>query len=119
MCIALPRKIIAIVDAARLLIAVSADEGGEPETVSAALVVTQGRPIAQLVGCFVLVHAGFAIAEIDEAEARSRLQVFAALEGGDGAIDLTDFYASATDVPAAPVFDGDSHHADADPKSAP
>ncbi len=108
MCIALPCKIVAVIDAARLLVAVSADDGREPETVSAALVVTPDRPVAQLVGSFVLIHAGFAIAAIDEAEARSRLQVFAALDGGQDEIDLSDFYASAQDSAAAPEFDGES-----------
>jgi hydrogenase expression/formation protein HypC len=108
MCIALPCRILAVIDAARLMVAVSADDGSAPQTVSAALVVTSDRPIAGLVGCFVLIHAGFAISLIDEAEARSRLQVFAALDGGDGPIDLSDFYASAAEPAAAPELDGDS-----------
>ena len=108
MCIALPCRILAVVDLARLLVAVSADGEAAQEIVSVALVVTPERPIDQLVGDFALIHAGFAISLIDQAEARSRLQVFAALDGGDGAIDLEDFYAATTGAASAPAGDEES-----------
>ncbi|CAH2605573.1 protein of unknown function (plasmid) [Rhodovastum atsumiense] len=100
MCIALPRKIVAVLDAARLLVAVRDDEDGQ-EAVSAALLVTPERPVEQLVGAFALVHAGFALSLVDEADAHSRLQMFAALRGEGDSLDLDDFYA-ATSGPAAP-----------------
>lgn len=96
MCIALPCVVVAIVDAPKMLVAVAPD-GGAQEVVSAALVVTPDQPIEQLVGSFVLIHAGFAISLIDEAEARSRQQVFAALRGDENTIDLGDFYESQID----------------------
>jgi hydrogenase expression/formation protein HypC len=106
MCIALPYRIVSVVDAARMLVAVAGDDESDREVVSAALVVTPEQPVEQLVGAFALVHAGFAISLIDEAEARSRGQVFAALQGGEDVIDLSEFYA-ATEGAAEPRADGD------------
>ncbi len=87
-----------------MLVAVTG-EGDAQEIVSAALVVTPELAVDQLVGAFVLIHAGFALSLIDEAEARSRLQVFAALKGGEGEIDLADFYAATTGAASAPEGD--------------
>ncbi|HEY0328477.1 MAG TPA: HypC/HybG/HupF family hydrogenase formation chaperone [Rhodopseudomonas sp.] len=107
MCIAVPCKVVAVVDFALMQVSVTADDGTAPEIVSAALLVTPEQPVSRLVGAFVLIHAGFAISLIDEAEARSRQQVFAALRGGTDAIDLDDFYASTTDVAAVPGVDAE------------
>ena len=110
MCIALPYRIVAVVDVALTLVAVAgvADGEADRETVSAVLVVTPEQTVEQLVGAFVLVYAGFAISLIDEAEARSRQQVFAALRGGGETIDLSDFYASTVKDAAAPGSDEES-----------
>jgi len=108
MCIALPYRIVAVVDTALMLVAVAGDDEADREIVSAVLVVTPEQPVGQLVGVFALVHAGFAISLIDEAEARSRSQVFAAMKGGEDAIDLSDFYAATADGAAAPGADADS-----------
>lgn len=100
MCIALPCEVMAVIDEQKLLIAVAPTDGGAREVVSAALVVTPEQSVAQLIGNFVLIHAGFAISLISEAEARSRQQVFAALADDNNAIDLGDFYATATEASA-------------------
>jgi hydrogenase expression/formation protein HypC len=97
---------MSVVDVARMLVAVAGDDGSDREIVSAALVVTPEQPVEQLVGAFALVHAGFAISLIDEAEARSRGQVFAALQGGGDVIDLSEFYA-ATEGAAEPGAAGE------------
>lgn len=100
MCIALPYQILAVVDVGRMMVDVAKVDGGDAdhEIVSAALIVTPERPLDQLVGTYALIHAGFAVSLIDEEEARSRQQVFAALDGGQGAIDLSDFYESVAGV---------------------
>lgn len=98
MCIALPCEVLAVTDEPKMMIAVGPTDGGAREVVSAALIATPGQPMAQLVGSFVLIHGGFAISVIDEAEARSRQQVFAALRDQDNPIDLGDFYASQIDA---------------------
>jgi hydrogenase expression/formation protein HypC len=108
MCIALPYRIVAVADVARMLVAVAGDDEAEREVVSAALVVTPGQTVEQLVGAFALVHAGFAISLIDEADARSRSQVFAALNDGREAIDLSDFYAAMGNGAAASGADRES-----------
>jgi hydrogenase expression/formation protein HypC len=107
MCIALPYRIVSVVDVARMLVAVAGDDESDREVVSAVLVVTPEQPVEQLVGAFALVHAGFAISLIDEAEAHSRGQVFAALQGGEDVIDLSEFYAATAEGAAEPGTGGE------------
>ena len=99
MDIALPCKVVAIADSERMLVTVEPETGGGREIVSAALVLTSGRLVDELVGALVLIHAGFVIALIDEAGARLRLQLFAAL--GCSEADH-DFPIATTDVACAP-----------------
>jgi hydrogenase expression/formation protein HypC len=110
MCIAIPRQVVAVLDAAGKLVAVDDGASGQ-DVASVAFLVTPERPIEQLVGAFVLIHAGFAISVIDEAEARSRLHAFAALRGEEDAFDLSEFYAAAANEAAA----ARSHGADKAP----
>lgn len=80
MCIALPVRVVAILDEGNLTVAV---EGGSErrEEASAALVAQGAAELAALPGRWALVHAGYLLSLIDEREARSRLAVFAAMEG--------------------------------------
>lgn len=116
MCIALPCQILAVADSALMLITVSGDAESDPQIVSAALLVTPEQSVEQLVGAFVLVHAGFALTLIGEEEAQSRLQVFAALRGDNNPIDLDDFYAATADAQAVHGEDGERRAA---PDDAP
>lgn len=112
MDIALPCKVVAIADTERMLVTVKPETGGGREIVSAALVLAPGRLVDELVGAFVLIHAGFVIALIDEAGARLRLQLFAVL---GGAVDH-DFPLATTDVACAPEHpesSGNTDNADA------
>jgi hydrogenase expression/formation protein HypC len=99
MDIALPCKVVAIADTERMLVTVAPETGGGREIVSAALVLAPGRLVDELVGAFVLIHAGFVIALIDEAGARLRLQLFAVLGGGAA---NHDFPIATTEVACAP-----------------
>lgn len=113
MDIALPCKVVAIADTERMLVTVKSETGEGREIVSAALVLAPGRLVDELVGAFVLIHAGFVIALIDEAGARLRLQLFAVL--GGGAVDH-DFPLATTDVACAPEHpesSGNTENADA------
>jgi hydrogenase expression/formation protein HypC len=56
--------------------------------VSLACIVDEQHPIESCVGDWVLIHVGFAMSRIDEAEARKTLELFAAL--GDIEGDLQD-----------------------------
>jgi hydrogenase expression/formation protein HypC len=69
MCLGIPGQIVAITDAARLM--ARAEVSGVSREVNVACVVA-GAPEA-LVGRWVLIHVGFAMALIDEAEAAATL----------------------------------------------
>jgi hydrogenase expression/formation protein HypC len=68
MCLAVPGKIVAIVDAERQLAQV--DIGGVRREVNLACVVEEGERLEDLVGAWVVVHVGFALSRIDEEAAR-------------------------------------------------
>ena len=74
MCLGIPGRIAAITDPARQM--AMAEVSGVRREVSLAPVLD--RPIDDLVGEWVLIHVGFAMAIIDEQEAAETL---AALEG--------------------------------------
>lgn len=80
MCLAIPGQVVAIDDAESLLKMATVDFSGVRKQISLAY-IDDAR-----VGDFVLVHVGFAISKIDEAEAQ---RVFDALDSL-GAIDLDD-----------------------------
>ena len=72
MCLALPARIVALVDADNAIV----DLGGVRKQVSITLVPEVG------VGDYVSVHVGYAIGTLDEAEAQATLALFAELTGG-------------------------------------
>jgi hydrogenase expression/formation protein HypC len=76
MCLGIPGQITEINDAAQLRAKVDVD--GVRREVSIALIGLDGPDGAQ-VGDWVLVHVGFAMAKIDEAEARETLDQLKAL----------------------------------------
>ena len=69
MCLALPARIVALLDADNAIV----DLGGVRKQISIALV-----PEAE-VGTYVIVHVGHAIGTLDEAEAQATLALFAEL----------------------------------------
>jgi hydrogenase expression/formation protein HypC len=72
MCLAIPGQVIQLVDVERGLAV--ADIGGVRREISIALI---GGPVT--IGDWVLVHAGFALDRIDEAEARETLALLASM----------------------------------------
>lgn len=74
MCLGIPGRIVEIIDAESLLGV--ADISGVRREVSLACIAAD--PPEALLGCWALVHVGFAMSVIDEAEAHATL---AALEG--------------------------------------
>ncbi|TBW40336.1 hypothetical protein EYW49_03905 [Siculibacillus lacustris] len=89
MCIALPMRIAEVVDpVARLVAVVDGRDGSGREVVSTTLAVAITRPLDELIGGWALVHAGFLLELIDAVEARSRLQMFAAMAGDGADLDL-------------------------------
>ena len=69
MCLAIPGQIIEQIDNEPLTRMAKVDFGGIARDVSLALVPEAG------VGDYVIVHAGFAISQLDEAEAHETLQL--------------------------------------------
>lgn len=71
MCLGVPGKIIAIVDAENLLAMV--EVSGVQREVNIRCVVEPDQKVSSLVGAWVLVHVGFALSLLDETEAYDTL----------------------------------------------
>ena len=83
MCLGIPGRIIAITDAGRLM--AMADISGVRREVNVACIA--GADLASLVGEWTLIHAGFAMSLIDEAEAAATLAVLRDLGEAQEALD--------------------------------
>jgi hydrogenase expression/formation protein HypC len=91
MCLGIPGRIVAITDADRKLAMV--EVSGVRREVNVACVVEDGQPVEACIGYWVLVHVGFAMSRIDEAEAAATLQVLNEL--GETQQELAAMAASA------------------------
>jgi len=85
MCLGIPGRIVAIVDAESMLATV--DVSGVRRTVDVVCVAAPGRPLDDLVGAWVVVHVGFAMALIDEAEAAATLKVLTEIGEAEAEIE--------------------------------
>ena len=72
MCLGIPGQIVEISDPARKLALV--DISGVRREVNV-MCIEDCEPLDTLVGAWVLVHVGFAMSRIDEAEARATLEI--------------------------------------------
>ncbi|MGL4187103.1 MAG: HypC/HybG/HupF family hydrogenase formation chaperone [Thiotrichaceae bacterium] len=77
MCLGIPGQIIAIVDETNLIAKV--EVGGVKRDVNIACIVDEGQPLEHYMGAWVLVHVGFAMSLLDEAEAARTLALLAEL----------------------------------------
>jgi hydrogenase expression/formation protein HypC len=77
MCLGIPGRILSIDDETRKLATV--DVGGVQRQVNIACIVNDEHPVAACVGDWVLIHVGFAMSRIDEAEAALTLQILTEL----------------------------------------
>jgi hydrogenase expression/formation protein HypC len=77
MCLGIPGQIVAISDAQNLLGIVSVS--GVRREINLVCIVDDAHPIESCKGDWVLVHVGFAMSRIDEAEAERTLQLLAEL----------------------------------------
>ncbi|WP_114857060.1 HypC/HybG/HupF family hydrogenase formation chaperone [Azospirillum brasilense] len=73
MCLGVPARIIAIADAVRMLAV--ADILGERREVNLSCIVEPGEALSDQVGQWVLVHLGFALSRVEEADARITLDL--------------------------------------------
>lgn len=77
MCLGIPGRIVKIDDATRKLATV--DVGGVKRQVNIACIVDEAHPADACVGNWVLVHVGFAMSRIDEAQAAETLKILTEL----------------------------------------
>ena len=77
MCLGIPGRIVAISDAENMLGIV--DVSGVQREIHLACIIEDGHPIQSCIGVWVLVHVGFAMSRIDEAEAAQTLALLAEL----------------------------------------
>lgn len=77
MCLGIPGQIIEIIDDVQLLAKV--DVAGVKRPINIACIVTDEHSAKQCVGDWVLVHVGFAMSIIDEAEAHKTLALLTEL----------------------------------------
>jgi hydrogenase expression/formation protein HypC len=77
MCLGIPGQIIRIDDFAKKLATV--DVSGVKRQVNIACIVNEEHPVASCVGDWVLIHVGFAMSRIDEAEAAETLKILTEL----------------------------------------
>ena len=77
MCLGIPGRIIEIKDAQNNL--VLAEFSGVRRIVNATCVRDEGREVEHLLGNWVLVHVGFAMSIIDEAQAAETLKILTEL----------------------------------------
>ncbi|GGO86913.1 hydrogenase 2 accessory protein HypG [Marinobacterium nitratireducens] len=82
MCLAVPAQVLSISDPSRAL--ALADSGGVQREIELSCVIADGPP-ETLIGAWVLVHVGVALAQISEQEALASLALWAELDDGDGA----------------------------------
>lgn len=73
MCLGIPGQIVSITDETRKRALV--DVSGVQREVDITCIVNDEHPVASCVGDWVLVHVGFAMSRIDEAEAQLTLGV--------------------------------------------
>jgi hydrogenase expression/formation protein HypC len=91
MCLAIPGQIVAIDDAVRKLATV--DVSGIRRQINVACIVDAEHPLDSCVGTWVLVHVGFAMSRIDEAEAAATLEILREL--GEAQSELEAMRATA------------------------
>lgn len=89
MCLGIPAQIVRIDDAERML--ATAEVAGVRRQVNVICIVDAGHPIDSCVGDWVLLHVGFAMSRIDEAEAAETLRVLSELD------ELTELYTAAAE----------------------
>ena len=77
MCLGIPGRIEKIDDPLRKLATVNV--GGVRRQINIACIVSEDHPVSACVGDWVLIHVGFAMSRIDEAEAEETLRILTEL----------------------------------------
>lgn len=82
MCLGVPAKIVAIADAERMLAV--ADILGVRREVNISCIADPDGPLTDEIGRWVLVHVGFAVSRVDEAEAQATLDMLHQIGEAEG-----------------------------------
>ncbi len=77
MCLGIPGRVVEISDSENKLGLV--EVGGVRRQVNLACIVTEDHPVEACIGDWVLVHVGFAMSRIDEAQAAETLEILTQL----------------------------------------
>jgi hydrogenase expression/formation protein HypC len=85
MCLGIPGQIVQIDDATRKLATVAV--AGVRRQINIACIVDADHPTHSCVGDWVLVHVGFAMSRIDEAQAAQTLSILAELGEAQAELD--------------------------------
>ena len=93
MCLGIPGRIVTIDDARKKLATV--DVSGVRRQVNIACIVDEKHPVDACLGDWVLIHVGFAMSRIDEAEAAQTLQILTEL--GEAQAELEAIRLSAAE----------------------
>jgi hydrogenase expression/formation protein HypC len=93
MCLGIPGRIVKIDDVAKKL--ATADVSGVRRQVNIACIVNDEHPVESCVGDWVLIHVGFAMSRIDEAEAAETLRILTEL--GEAQLELDAMRRSAAE----------------------
>ena len=93
MCLGIPGRIVEITHPEHMLAIV--DVNGVRRQINLACIVDEAHPIASCVGDWVLVHVGFAMSRIDEAQAAETLALLTEL--GEAQAEIEAMGTSGTD----------------------
>ena len=93
MCLGIPGQIVAISDPENALGIV--DVSGVRREINLICIVTDDHPVEACIGDWVLVHVGFAMSRIDEAEAAETLRILTEL--GEAQLELDAMRRSAAE----------------------
>ncbi len=77
MCLGIPGRVVEISDSEKKLGLV--EVGGVRRQANLACIVTEDHPVEACIGDWVLVHVGFAMSRIDEAQAAETLEILTQL----------------------------------------
>ena len=92
MCLGIPGRIVRIDDAVRKLATV--DVAGVKRQINIACIVDDAHPVDACVGDWVLIHVGFAMSRIDEAQAAETLKILTEL--GEAQAEIEAMQLAAT-----------------------
>lgn len=85
MCVALPMKVLEVVDWSAKTVRIAPDaaiahDRAGADIVSAVLLAETDDSLRALVGAWVIVHGGFILLRLDDEDARSRVALFVAMD---------------------------------------